>query len=222
MRNLTKFEKNISFSKDKLINYGFLEKENTFLYEEKIANHFLVRVEITNKMQISQVIDTDTLEEYSLVDVEGIEGSFVGKIKNDYENILNDIISKCTTKTIFVQKQSQELIKYVKEKYQDDLEFLWEKFSKNAIWRNKTNQKWYGILLTIPSEKLGLEKQGEIEILDIRCPQENIVKVIDNHSIFPGYHMNKNHWITILLNDSITTEEIKKYMDQSYQISLKK
>lgn len=42
---------------------------------------------------------------------------------------------------------------FVKEKYNDDLEYLWDKFHENAVWRNKSNSKWYGALLVISKRK---------------------------------------------------------------------
>ena len=48
---------------------------------------------------------------------------------------------------IYKNQQSKEVIKYIKEKYDDDLEFLWKKYDNNAIWRNKQNNKWYGYFL---------------------------------------------------------------------------
>ena len=38
--------------------------------------------------------------------------------------------------------------------YCDELEFLWQKFPDNAVWRRKDNKKWYGALLTVSKEKL--------------------------------------------------------------------
>lgn len=102
------------------------------------------------------------------MDIENSTGKFVGELRNEYENIIEDIISKCTSKEIFKTKQSQEIISYIKEKYKDDLEFLWEKFQDNAILRNKDNNKWYGVLLIIPEKKLGLNSDNKIEIIDLR------------------------------------------------------
>jgi len=43
---------------------------------------------------------------------------------------------------------------------------------------------------------------------------------VDNDKIFQGYHMNKNNWITIKLDDSIETQKIFKLIDNSYKLSL--
>lgn len=162
-------------------------------------------------------MDIENKEEYLPVDIKNTTGSFIGKIKEEYENILKDVISICTERDVFKSKQAQSVIKYVKEKYAGNLEFLWEK-SNNAIIRHHDTKKWYLILLTIPREKLGLKSNDLVEIIDLKMPPEEIVKLVDNKKIFPGYHMNKKHWITICLDNTMTDEELFKYIDISYNL----
>ena len=223
MRNLNKeFEhKNIEYTK--LLEYGFTLKNKHYVFEQEINdNHFKVQIEISNTSQTSKIIDLSTDEEYILMDIKHASGDFIGKIKEEYETILNDIITKCTTPNIFKSKQAKEIIKYIKEKYNDDLEYLWKKFPNNAIWRNKTNHKWYGALLVLPENKLGIDSDQIIEIIDLRYPKDKIKEIIDNQKIFAGYHMNKNSWITIRLDGSMDNKEIFKLIDNSYQLSLEK
>ena len=135
---------------------------------------------------------------------------------------MQNIIEKCTTPNVFKSKQAKEIIKYVKNKYNDDLEFLWKKFSENAVWRNKTNNKWYGALLIISEKKLELKSDKIIDIIDLRYPKDKIKEIIDNKKIFAGYHMNKDNWITIKLDNSVKTEKIFDLIDNSYNLSLEK
>ena len=125
---------------------------------------------------------------------------------------------------VFDSPQAQEVIAYVRKKYGDELEFLWQKFPKNAIWRNKDNQKWYAALLAIPRNKLaGQTSEEKVEIIDIRFQKNEALEFAEsNDNVFPGYHMNKNNWITIILDRSMATEQIVELLDQSYRISLKK
>ena len=45
---------------------------------------------------------------------------------------------------------------------------------------------------------------------------------IDNKKIFKGYHMNKDNWITIKLDESVDIKNILTLIDNSYILSLKK
>ncbi|WP_308698075.1 MmcQ/YjbR family DNA-binding protein [uncultured Thomasclavelia sp.] len=223
MRNLENYFKDRKINYDRLIEYGFILKEDNYYYE-KIINDgvFKIVIEINKQQKIAKVIDLLNDQEYNLVDVKGATGNFVGKIKEIYEALINDIIDKCSDVDVFKSKQTIAIINYVKAKYDNDLEFLWKKSPKNAIWRNQNNRKWYGAVLVISKDKLKIEPNEMVEILDLRYQKNDIKNIIDNYKIFPGYHMNKDNWITIILDGRVELEEIYQLIDNSYQLSLHK
>ncbi len=223
MRNLENYFKDRKINYDRLIEYGFILKEDNYYYE-KIINDgvFKIVIEINKQQKIAKVIDLLNDQEYNLVDVKGATGNFVGKIKEIYEALINDIIDKCSDVDVFKSKQTIAIINYVKAKYDNDLEFLWKRSPKNAIWRNQNNRKWYGAVLVISKDKLKIESNEMVEILDLRYQKNDIKNIIDNYKIFPGYHMNKDNWITIILDGRVELEEIYQLIDNSYQLSLHK
>lgn len=223
MKNLENQLKNKTINYDALLQYGFIQENEKYFYKTKIyKGQFEMRVTVEKNKMTSKLWDIINEDEYILVDIPSSTGEFVGKVRQEYENKLQDIITKCTIPNVFKSEQAKEIIKYVKEKYNDDLEFLWKKFSGNAVWRNKTNHKWYGILLTISERKLKLESDKIIDIIDLRYSKDKIKEIIDYDKIFGGYHMNKESWITIKLDGSVKTEKIFELIDNSYHISLTK
>lgn len=223
MRNLENYFKDRKINYDRLVEYGFILKEDNYYYE-KIINDgvFKIVIEINKQQKIAKVIDLLNDQEYNLVDVKGATGNFVGKIKEIYEALINDIVDKCSDVDVFKSKQTIAIINYVKAKYDNDLEFLWKRSPKNAIWRNQNNRKWYGAVLVISKDKLKIESNEMVEILDLRYQKNDIKNIIDNYKIFPGYHMNKDNWITIILDGRVELEEIYQLIDNSYQLSLHK
>ena len=221
MRDLSKEFENRNIDYERLIRYGFQKKNNTYILKKFMQEQcFQAIVEISDEKQVAKLMDLSTNEEFVLVDVRDSSGDFVGKIREEYEEILEDIFENCSTFDVFQSKQAKEVTQYVKEKYQDDLEYLWKKFPKNAIFRIKKNHKWYAALLVIPEKKLGIDSDKMIEIIDVRYQQEDIQNKIDNQKIWGGYHMNKEHWITIKLDETIDIKEIFQLIDNSYQLSL--
>lgn len=220
MKVLNKLLTNKTIDYQKLQEYGFNLIKDSYVYEKILSNnHFKVIIEINKDKQISKVIDLDVDDEYILVDVPGASGNYVGKIREEYNAIINDFINKCTKYNIFKENQTKEIIEYIKNKYHDDLEYLWEKTPDAAIWRNKNNSKWYGLLMKIPENKLGINSDSLVEIIDLRYPKDNIMDILKKKGIYPGYHMNKKSWITIILDNTLDTKEIYKLIDQSYEIS---
>ena len=55
--------------------------------------------------------------------------------------------------------------------------------------------------------------------INIKCDPETGVELREKYaSVFPGYHMNKKHWITVLVDGSIPDKTIYEWIDQSYEL----
>lgn len=216
------FQKRIA-NTEKLLAYGFMHSDTGYRYDTDIAEgQFRLTIWISGNGDVqTQVIDKETGDEYILHRTAKAAGAFVGMVKADYEAVLTEITEKCFEPDVFKSKQAKQIIAHVREKYGDELEFLWKKFPDNAIWRRKDTSKWYGALLTVSARKLGLDSDEMIEIIDLRMKPEDIVGIVDNKKYFPGYHMNKMHWITICLDDSVDMNEICDRIAASYQLAVK-
>lgn len=220
MRDLQKEFKDRTIEFDKLVSYGFKKKDQNYVLKKNIDDdNFQVIIEISVGNQIAKVIDLVSQEEYMLVDVVGSVGEFVGGIREAYENVIKDVLKNCTTPHVFKSKQANEIIQYIKGKYQDELEYLWDKFPNNAIWRDKESKKWYGLLIVLPECKLGVESEQICDIIVLRYPKDKLDQIVDGKTIFPGYHMNKKNWITVKLDGSMRIQDICSLVDQSYQLS---
>lgn len=221
MRNLDNKFKNRIVDNEELLKYGFKKENEIYTYKTYINNkQFEVNIVISEDRKYSKLLDLENGIEFALADIENATGQFIGELRKKYEDIIEDVIIKCTSKGAFKSNQAKEIIEYVEQKYADKLEYLWEKFDDNAIWRNKQNSKWYGILLIISEGKLGIKSNKTIEVIDLRYQREKIENIVDNKKVFQGYHMNKKTWITIKLDYSLDTETICKLIDNSYRLSI--
>lgn len=127
------------------------------------------------------------------------------------------------------------MIQYVQEEYGRELEFLWQ--DENAVWRNPTNRKWFGVILQVKGERLGLSVDEDVAALDLRFEKGMAREFVTTRGgsgsmgrdygdseaekgsgILLGYHMNKDNWITVVLDYGVATEEILGLIDQSYRI----
>ena len=62
-----------------------------------------------------------------------------------------------------------------------------------------------------------------VERVNLKCdPEEAIILREIFEDVIPGYHMNKMHWNTIILSGSIPDGEIKRMIDRSYCLVVKK
>ena len=214
--------KNKACNFERLLEYGFEKKEDTYVYKTLLSSRgFEMQVSVTEAGKVSAIVmDTDLNEPYTLHLVSGAVGEFVGNIKAEYENILTDIADKCFEPDVFKTDLAKRIITYVRDTYGNELEYLWKKFPDNAVVRRSDNKKWYAAILTVSRSKLGFESDEIVEVIDLRMKPEEVEK-IDKVKILPGYHMNKKHWITIVLDGSVSLDEIFALIDQSYVLAKK-
>lgn len=59
----------------------------------------------------------------------------------------------------------------------------------------------------------------EFESINLKCDPE-IGTLLREHypSVLPGYHMNKKHWITVLMDGSISDKLVKGWIEASYEL----
>lgn len=215
--------KNKKMNIQKLLSYGFVGQGSRYTFSADLADgqmNLTIIVSSDGKIY-TEVIDNITGDEYVLHLVAGTSGAFVGQVRNEYESILDDISAKCFECDVFKSDDAKKIIAYVRTAYGDELEFLWKKFSDNAIFRRKDTNKWYAALLIVSKCKLGIGSDEIVEILDLRMKPDDIETLLDNKKYFPGYHMNKKHWCTICLDGSVPIEEICRRIDESYLLAVK-
>ena len=76
----------------------------------------------------------------------------------------------------------------------------------------------YDRLFTVEKSKLGLEGNDLVDIMDVKCDPEMTSMIIQTYGFLPGYHMNKQHWITILLDGSVSEAKTLDFLDMSYDL----
>ncbi|MBD5132570.1 MAG: hypothetical protein HDT28_08315 [Clostridiales bacterium] len=210
---------------DKLIEFGFSLSGETYSYITRIyKGQFELRVEVSGSSGEvkTELIDRATDEPYTLHLVADASGAFVGSVRADYERVLTEISEKCFERDVFKSAGARKVIEYVRGKYGDELEYLWEKFPTNAVFRRKDNDKWYGAILVISKRKLGLKSDEVVDVIDLRIDPEVLPSVVDGKRYFAGYHMNKKNWFTICLDGSVDIAEVCEWLDKSYALASKK
>ncbi len=54
---------------------------------------------------------------------------------------------------------------------------------------------------------------------NVKCDPDKAVELREEFScVLPGYHMNKKHWNTIVVDGSVSTRQLKEWIDHSYEL----
>lgn len=82
--------------------------------------------------------------------------------------------------------------------------------------------KWYAIIMRVKRQILGLDGEGFVDVMNVKCDPILVGSLRMKNGFLPAYHMNKDKWISILLDGSVTKEEILPLIDESYNLVMPK
>lgn len=104
------------------------------------------------------------------------------------------------------------------ERYGAAAEYPWAKFPDFAVFRHTGKRKWFCLYMPVPSEKLGMDEGGLTEIVNVKCRPEHIGTWRVTAGILPAYHMNKEHWLSIVLAQT-PAENVWRLIDDSFVLT---
>ena len=108
------------------------------------------------------------------------------------------------------------LERLISDNYGAEAEYPWLKYPNYAVFRHKSNQNWFAAIMDVPKSKLGLPEADILDVANFKCSPLLIGSLLGERGFFPAYHMNKENWITVALDGSVSDEQIKALLDWSY------
>ena len=223
--------------KDKLLAFGFSEAESGLVLKKEIAGgQFYAEIKLSDKNLSADVFETATDEKYVLFNVASAQGAFVGQIRSEVQDVIEEIRAKC-----FISQD-------IKEKYVDFLHSYFNAPGDNpwgdagakmkcapangrvkglseasldrtydtSIVYRCPNNKWFALLMQIKFKNLGFESDEPVWAVNLKA--ENVEAITDKKSIFPAYHMNKKYWITVLLTAVTDFDKLCELTKKSYSL----
>lgn len=116
----------------------------------------------------------------------------------------------------------EEIENYINENYKILQEYPWIKYPNFTTFKHVENKKWFALVADVPYEKLQIKKTGIVDIINLKVIPEMIGNLRKEKGILPAYHMNKEHWITILLDVTVPKEKICELINISYELTSKR
>lgn len=111
-----------------------------------------------------------------------------------------------------------QLIDYIQGAFDAEPEYLWKRWENYAVFRHTDNRKWFALVMDVPSEKLGIEGEEAIDIVNVKADPDLIDELLRSERGFlPAYHMNKRSWVSILLDGSVSLEKIETLVAESFE-----
>ena len=113
----------------------------------------------------------------------------------------------------------EQIFAYAKQSYGVEPDYPFPRDDVTCVFRHTDNRKWFGIMMKIPYRTLGMNRDGETDIVNIKCDPVLMGSLRGKPGFRPAYHMNKDKWITILLDGSAGREEVTALVDMSFRMT---
>ena len=81
-------------------------------------------------------------------------------------------------------------------------DYPFDDWMESAVFRHADNKKWYAIFLRVSRRKFGFDSDETVDVVNLKLPTEMFGSLGAADGVYPAYHMNKLHWISVLLPDA--------------------
>jgi len=96
----------------------------------------------------------------------------------------------------------QQFLEYCLDTYGTSPDYPFDEDFETAVLRHEDNRKWYAIVMRVSRRKFGFESDAVIDVVNLKLPTEMFGSFGAVDGVYPAYHMNKLHWISVLLPDA--------------------
>ena len=115
----------------------------------------------------------------------------------------------------------QEFLNMCMYSYGTSPDYPFNEDFETAVMRHENNRKWYAIVMRVSRCKFGFESDEVIDVVNLKLPTEMFGSFGAVEGVYPAYHMNKLHWISVILPDA--TDDVVSFLTNvSYEITRSK
>jgi len=216
------------FIPEKLLKYGFCEVGNGYEYKTDFMNgEFQASIFVTKEGKASgKVIDVMNDEKYSRLHAENCSDSYVISVQTAYEDLLISIAESCCDILPFASSQANRIMEKIFQKYKVEPDFPWAKqggfknYKNYGVFRHKGTKKWFAIIMDVNWHSLLKNKNfATVDIINLKV---EFVEYFKNKGIYPAYHMDKENWVSITLDETLEDDVITNIIDLSFNVTNEK
>lgn len=87
-------------------------------------------------------------------------------------------------------------------------------------FRHSNNKKWFASIGDVSGKSLGMDSNEKVDIINLKFDNGQALDFAENTpGAYPAYHMNKQHWITIALDGTLSNEVVMELVKKSYLLA---
>ena len=96
----------------------------------------------------------------------------------------------------------QNFLEYCLDTYGTAADYPFDEDFETAVFRHAGSRKWYALVMRISRRKVGIDSDEMVDVVNLKLPLEMFGSFGAADGVYPAYHMNKVHWISVVLNDA--------------------
>ena len=96
----------------------------------------------------------------------------------------------------------QSFFEYCLDVYGTSPDYPFDEDFETAVFRHADNRKWFALSMRVSRRKFGIDSDEVIDVVNLKLPTEMFGSFGTADGVYPAYHMNKLHWISVLLPDA--------------------
>ena len=113
------------------------------------------------------------------------------------------------------------VLRYAREALDTEPDCPFSGDTQTLVLRHADSGKWFALLMRVRADRLTLKRGGEVEIMNVKVDPLLTGSLRTQRGILPAYHMNKERWISVLLDGSVPLEQALALLDMSYALPQK-
>lgn len=173
-----------------------------------------ISLSLSDESLTVHLFDSATSEKYALFDRTSSNGAFVTSLREEVQKIIDDIKTRCFA----TNDLKDDFIAWINTKFGAVPDYPWPDDAPYSFVFRCPNGKWFALVMKIKYRQLGLTGDEELWVVNMKAEQESIPALVDRKSIFPAWHMNKKHWITVLLTATTDFGKLCELTEKSYEL----
>ena len=116
-----------------------------------------------------------------------------------------------------------EFEKLVFDKFGVSADYPFDEDAVSGVFRHMNSGKWFAIAMNIPTQKLGIDREGRVDVVNLKCPPEIIESLLGTEEgVYRANHMNKMHWLSVTLDGECEDGLIEWLVGVSYTVTQSK
>ena len=219
--------------------------DNTFSMNKTVSKGAFnadITLSLSEQTLTVHLFDSATSEKYALFDMPNSHGTFVASLREEVQQLIDEIKSKCFE----TSDLKDDYIAWIKTQFGAEPDYPWPDDAPWSFVFRCPNEKWFALVMRIKYRQLGQSGQAkncsrnffnafqsitdcqqpysgdeEVWVVNMKASQDEIPNLIDKKSIFPAWHMNKKHWITVLLTAATDFNKLCELTQKSWELVTK-